>query len=588
MGTLELSLRYPGGLHIAGMDHDSSFDHHLVEHDHEEEHAHDEGDIWELLSLMHSMIVVTVVIILDTSQIFLTYNKDVNAITLGHVEFIFIFLYVVSIAWMMAVIVLKHPLPPSDDVDHIDSSAGSRYLYVGLLFFGTGGCLWAIMRTATNIEQSGGPCGGKGLHAMSSILSVAFTMLQIYFFWRFSTYCIVRWKPMSKLGISHLMATNIAVVARTMVEETWGDFLKKYFKTGGYDPGYGGKGKLMAYPYTAEHTSALDFLYEPTPSYENTTYYNSTGKDYDPCTIDIKYTSDLAYATYKASVFLYSFTVEYSIIAGAMAYIMWRNIGRRIKKSEQHHVNHDWSFSFECGLLLGVLCTMCGGIVLIMNIIYLDDEAKAQESFVSYYGYRVFLNIVSSIGCIAAFAGIHRGGWQVEHSSGPAHGVDAMLLLLCVSGVFFQNFYTFVAATAQLGTEPHGGLIWVDKLTHITQTLLQSILILDAMHRKPPEDFRETRTKQILMFLLVCNITWWLLNTYELKGGYDLFSLENNYFGDTAWYVIVHFAAPLSILFRFHSTACFFEIWSFGSVSSDSPGGHSSGHSHGDHMVRVH
>lgn len=102
------------------------------------------------------------------------------------------------------------------------------------------------------------------------------------------------------------------------------------------------------------------------------------------------------------------------------------------------------------------------------------------------------------------------------------------------------------------------------------------------MHRKPPEDFRETRTKQILMFLLVCNITWWLLNTYELKGGDELFALENNYFGDTAWYVIVHFAAPLSILFRFHSTACFFEIWSFGSVSSDN--GHH-GATHIDHMV---
>ena len=35
-------------------------------------------------------------------------------------------------------------------------------------------------------------------------------------------------------------------------------------------------------------------------------------------------------------------------------------------------------------------------------------------------------------------------------------------------------------------------------------------------------------------------LTWWLLSTYELKGGYDIFPLENNYFGKTAWYVIVH------------------------------------------------
>lgn len=83
---------------------------------------------------MHAMIVVTVVIILDTSQIFLKYNKDVNAVTLGHVEFLFILLYLASIAWMMTVIILKRPLPPSDDVNHIDTSAGSYYLYGKHLF----------------------------------------------------------------------------------------------------------------------------------------------------------------------------------------------------------------------------------------------------------------------------------------------------------------------------------------------------------------------------------------------------------------------------------------------------------------------
>ncbi len=302
------------------------------------------------------------------------------------------------------------------------------------------------------------------------------------------------------------------------------------------------------------------------PGYGGNQYnnsYNGSG-GYDQC--DPK--AGLGAAVYKASVFLYSFTIEYSIIAGAMFYIMWKNIGRRTRPSKTR-VDHEYSFSFECGLLLGIMCTMCAAIILILNIIYLGKPEKAQQSFSSYHGFRIFLNIICITACIMAFVGIHRGGWVPDHSAGPAHIIDTFLLLLCVSGSFLQGFYTLVASAASIGAERFAGLILFDEFTHMAQTILQCVLILDAMHRKPPEDFRETRTKQVLMFILVTNITWWLLSTYELKGGYDIFPLENNYYGATAWYVIVHLAAPFDILFRFHSTACFFEIWSFGSVSQN-------------------
>ncbi|XP_071496060.1 proton channel OtopLc-like [Diadema antillarum] len=583
MGTLELSLRYPTGVHV-GMEPECNGFHSLDDHD---EHEPEE-DVWTLMSMMHAMIVVTMVLVLDTAQIFLRDSTDVRPILLSHVEGFFIFLYLVSIAWMIVVIVLKRPLPSSDDEERVDTQAGSRYLNVGLLFFGTGSCLWAIMRTASHIEKNGGPCGPRGIFAFGSILSVAFTMLQIYYFWRFSRYCIVRWQALAKMALMHLCANNVAVWARTMIEETWEDFLLKYMKgTGyggkggggkGYDKGAGDKGAKLLQELVGYTTPTWiygiygDPVYgygpyggaeqEPHEVIYNGTYgVNATTPPIEEC-LDGKYDKGLGLATYKASVFLYSFTVEYSIIGGAMAYVMWRNIGRKVHTSFKPHESTDMSFSFECGLLLGVLCTMCGVIILILNIIYLGDPEKSEESFVSIHGYRIFLNFVSILGCVLAFIGIHRGGWQTDHNAGPAHRVDAALLWICVTGVFLQGIYTFVASAASLGVSKHAGLIWVDESTHLIQTIMQVILILDAMHRKPPEDFKQTRTKQIIMFMLVCNITWWLVNTYELKGGYDLFALENNYYGATAWYVIVHIAAPLKILFRFHSTACFFEVWS--------------------------
>lgn len=89
--------------------------------------------------------------------------------------------------------------------------------------------------------------------------------------YNFCTQCMYEFFP-SRLGISHLVATNIAVVARTMVEETWGDFLLKYFKSDGYDGGYGGgKGKLIQSAYYTTPTDAPASLFEPT-SKLNITY----------------------------------------------------------------------------------------------------------------------------------------------------------------------------------------------------------------------------------------------------------------------------------------------------------------------------
>ena len=87
------------------------------------------------------------------------------------------------------------------------------------------------------------------------------------------------------------------------------------------------------------------------------------------------------------------------------------NIGRRQHRNKFPRSNY-YSFTFECGLLLGIICAMCGGIILILNIIYLGDESKALQSYSSYHGYRTFLNIVCILACVFAFIGIYRNRWQ--------------------------------------------------------------------------------------------------------------------------------------------------------------------------------
>ena len=74
------------------------------------------------------MVVVSLVIVLDTAQIFLKYSYGLNAVTSAHVEGFFIFLYLVAIVWMVVVIILKRPLPAEQDEEHIDETASNKYL----------------------------------------------------------------------------------------------------------------------------------------------------------------------------------------------------------------------------------------------------------------------------------------------------------------------------------------------------------------------------------------------------------------------------------------------------------------------------
>ncbi|XP_033103267.1 proton channel OtopLc-like isoform X1 [Anneissia japonica] len=559
--SLELSLRFPHGSapHIIE-------DHGYGGHGHEEDE--DPEDVWSALSSIHCLIVVILAATLDMAYVFLKFNTDYKPVTLEHVEGYFIFLYLVSLTWLILVPIAKRPLPDTADEERWDLHASNKYVNVGLLFFGCGGCLWAIMRTALYVEL-GEPCYSNAM-AFGSILSVTFTMLQIYFFWRFSSVCLVRWTPLCRMALMHLVATNLSIWIRTLIEETWEDFLVKTFKFDSYGGGYSSK-KEKGGEYGAEKTAYLygsaPYTGEKTDLFYGSSY-NSTNQTTELYQCDKG--EGLSKAVYYASKYLYSFTVEYSIMAAGLAYVMWQNINRRIEHSHDHHAphtNHDYTFSFECGLLLGVLTTMCGVIILILNIIYTKDVTKKDMSFETYHGYRIFLNIICSIACGMAFYGIYKGGWKYEHVEGPMHHFDVSMLFLCVAGSFLQSLFTFVAAVATLGTYQHAGLLLFDEMTHMAQTVIQMVLMLAAMSRKPPEDFKETRTKQILMFLLVCNVAWWILCSYELKGGYDLFEMENEYYGSSAWYVVIHLAAPLEILFRFHSTACFFEIWSTGKPS---------------------
>ena len=105
-----------------------------------------------------------------------------------------------------------------------------------------------------------------------------------------------------------------------------------------------------------------------------------------------------------------------------------------------------------------------------------------------------------------------------------------------------------------------GGLI--TESCALVQTTCQTAFILDATFRRTNslEEHKKKRGRQIVTFLLVANMTLWLLNTFQ-KNKAEFHPTHLEFYGVWAWTIITHVSMPLAIFYRFHSTICLFEIW---------------------------
>ncbi|KAK4468600.1 hypothetical protein MN116_007791 [Schistosoma mekongi] len=107
-------------------------------------------------------------------------------------------------------------------------------------------------------------------------------------------------------------------------------------------------------------------------------------------------------------------------------------------------------------------------------------------------------------------------------------------------------------------------LLYLIKCTlEICQALLQFFFIVETSRRKVCciNQARIKPGRSIIVFLLICNLALWLINTFEVRSAETQLPLYRQYFGVRTWSVITYCFIPLIIFFRFHSTVCLAELW---------------------------
>ncbi|TNN71573.1 Otopetrin-2 [Liparis tanakae] len=316
----------------------------------------------------------------------------------------------------------------------------------------------------------------------------------------------------------------------------------------------------------------------------------------------------------EAYYYLYPFNIEYSLFASAMAYIMWKNVGR-VTEEHDHHIKFqmkDVYFGPVAGLIL-VASGLATFIVYEMEIIKgdSDDDQKDKAIMMHFVMNIVIVTLMSLstvIGC-AIYKVDHR-----EHvlEKNPTRSLDVGLLVGASLGQFIISYFSIVAmaATGAIGYLDGLNLTW--GILMVIQLGLQNFFIIEGLHREPYHEVRivtvvanpyvlqggkeltvyegtdmeakpspvltahclhghtaEHRPKllwkrrilkEVCVFLLLGNVILWIMPAFGARPQFD-HDTETEFYKFNMWAAIVNVGLPFGIFYRMHSVASLFEVF---------------------------
>lgn len=202
----------------------------------------------------------------------------------------------------------------------------------------------------------------------------------------------------------------------------------------------------------------------------------------------------------KAFYYLYPFNIEYSLFASALAYVMWKNVGRLVE--DHGHLRVKFHPKDTClGAAAGVLLVLAGLVIFIIYEVDMqqEDEVDKVEALLIYF----IMNIsILSLMLLTTLAGcvVYRLDHR-EHLSekNPTRSLDVGLLVGASMGQFIISYFTIVAEVATgAGGYPNALNLSRAVLT-VLQLGLQNYFIIEGLHREPfhaqvRQEQGETRT----------------------------------------------------------------------------------------------
>ncbi|XP_066957836.1 uncharacterized protein [Macrobrachium rosenbergii] len=516
--------------------------------------------MWVVMSSMYGKLVVLLMLAFCLTEVL---DNDVLPLTFQGV--FLMYLYVGSIVAIMCIYVsviidncpsmtaskenlTKNGDPESGSITsfgtlkraHISRSKTSRtsfYLRVGALVFGLGTLISNGLEIAMHSTMKG-ECVEDIVFA-HPILQALFTFLQMHFLFVNSEVIVEKFGQVARFGFMHLVATNIAIWIRMVVWDSAIVWIQDTYEN-------------KAVTEIPKHAEQVLRLYSCLKN-------NSLGRLWT-----------------NAQPYLFPFLVEYSLIAAAVTYIMWCNVGKeRLKKLGQlgksssddsttldkRNVRKGY-WKVDCrsaskGLFLGLLCLVGGIVVLIIFFVMKDQEDFKTKMFWISNGTQMIILALSVICTVIGFLQIPK----LSVSTSKPLDLDHLLLSVTIVGVYLFSIFGMIVGGISYSESESLATFCVHGLLFL-QVSLQGMLVAEASRRTCTSRYQMLTKpgRQVITFLLFSNITLWVLDTFMTYTSISQ-QFQFGFYGLLAWGIISRITLPLLILYRFHSAVILVEIW---------------------------
>nr|XP_034171145.1 proton channel OtopLc-like [Osmia lignaria] len=256
-----------------------------------------------------------------------------------------------------------------------------------------------------------------------------------------------------------------------------------------------------------------------------------------------------------ASPFLFPCTIEFSLICAVILFEMWKRVDETIDSKNESPTRSSYHLSIDCssshrGLFGGILVVAATILSLIMFFVL--KEAKNQIAIVQVTALDA---TILMLGMMASVAGTLKLQALHQKIIKPSD-LDTTLLAAAQAGVYLHCLFGVVGDVLTMG--PTWILSLITDLLALIQSTSQTLLIKIAWGRRCSRN--DKPGKELITFLIVVNIALWTVNTLE-KSRAGVRPDHLRFFGVWAWTIITHVSMPLAIFYRFHSAICLFEIW---------------------------
>ncbi|KAM9392219.1 proton channel OTOP2 [Pholidichthys leucotaenia] len=526
---------------------------------------------------MLSAIICVNILILGCALVSGSAYSDVN-ISTPDLQIFLIIIILLNTIWMIYYSV--YTARREDAVPYKDDHAGPIWLRGGLLAFGILSIVMDVFKIASYVGY---------LHCDSAVkvafpvVQFVFIIVQTYFLWFHAKDCAHLHRNLSCCGLMLTLSTNLVLWMKAVTEES-------------------------------VHQTVVpdDPSYNITKLSGRSAYINKAGYGDEKC--QCSHTSCSLFK--EAYYYLYPFHIEYSLFASAMAYVMWKNIGRVISDHGHHHHVKFSLRHIYIGPVFGIVLVVAGLVTFIVYEIEIHkedyNEDKKDRAVMMHFVMNIVIvttmSVVTMIGSVI-FKVDHR-----EHVEGknPTRNLDVGLLVGASLGQFMISYFTIVA---MVGTGAKGylnqlNLAWA--ILMVIQLGLQNFFIIEGLHREPFHEVEEPAKvvenpytqsefskdltsatvldakpdpelaaqshhghmaehkhkllwkrrvlKEVCMFLLLGNIILWIMPAFGARPQFD-HDAETEFYQFDLWAAVVNLGLPFGIFYRMHAVASLFEVF---------------------------